>query len=74
MKKILKSIKTGWLKFAHVLGVINTTILLSIFYIVFIGIYAIIVGLPKKAFALIKGKPKSYYIDHSNSKEYKYPF
>ncbi len=74
MKKILKSIKTGWLKFAHVIGVVNTTILLTVFYIVFIGIYAIIIGLPKRIIEHFKKPPKSYYFDHTQSKDYKYPF
>lgn len=74
MKKILKSIKTGWLKFAHAIGVVNTTILLSVFYIVLIGIYAIIIGLPKRIFDHFKKNPDSFYITHTQSKEYKYPF
>lgn len=74
MKKILKSIKTGWLKFAHALGVVNTTILLTVFYIVLIGIYSIIIGVPKKIYSFFKKKPASYYIPHSSSKDYKYPF
>jgi len=74
MKEILKKIKTGWLKFAHALGVVNTTILLTVFYIVFIGIYAILIGVPKKIIELVRRNPDSYYISHTNSKDYKYPF
>lgn len=72
--KIWKGIKKGWMKFAHTLGVINTTILLTIFYFILIGIYAIIIGLPKKLIQLLRKAPETYWIDHKNVKDYKYPF
>ncbi len=72
-----KGFKKGWMKFAHVLGIINTTILLSIFYFVLVGIYAIIVGLPKKLIQVFKKHPSSYWINHKQGRDihnYKYPF
>jgi hypothetical protein len=72
--KIWKGFKNGWMKFAHTLGRINTNILLTIFYFILIGIYAIIIGLPKKIIQLISKKPKTYWIEHKKVKDYKYPF
>jgi hypothetical protein len=74
MKNLLKKVKTGWLKFAHALGVVNTTILLTVFYVVFIGIYAILTRIPIKIIELIKKNPDTYYIPHKKSTDYKYPF
>ncbi len=74
MKNLLKKIKTGWAKFAHVLGIVNTTILLTVFYAILIGIYAVLTGIPKKLFGLIRKNPDTYYIPHKKSVDYKYPF
>ena len=38
--EILKKFYAHWMKFAHFLGKINSTIILSVFYLFFIGIYA----------------------------------
>lgn len=71
--KIWQGFKKGWMKFAHTLGLINTTILLTILYFVLIGIYAILIGLPKRIFDFFK-KNKTYWIEHKSMKDYKYPF
>ncbi|MFQ5510898.1 MAG: SxtJ family membrane protein [Candidatus Krumholzibacteriia bacterium] len=42
MKRILKSIWAGWKKFAHVLGVFNTKVILTILYFLVMGIAAIL--------------------------------
>ena len=42
MKKVLSLLWQGWKKFAHVLGIINTRILLTLTYITVIAIVAII--------------------------------
>ena len=42
---ILTSAKNLWMRFAHILGRINTTIMLSIFYVVVIGAMSIVVRL-----------------------------
>ncbi|MFC1810883.1 hypothetical protein ACFLZH_05265 [Patescibacteria group bacterium] len=77
LKKIGRGFKKGWMKFAHTLGRINTTILLTIFYIVLVGIYAILIGFPKRIYALVRKNPETYYITLKKSKDlnsYKYPF
>lgn len=37
MLDFLKALWRGWKKVAHVIGVVNTTILLAVFYLVFLG-------------------------------------
>ncbi len=41
MKRILRSIWSGWKKFAHALGVFNTKVILTILYFIVIGISAV---------------------------------
>ena len=41
MKRFLLLIWAGWKKFAHALGIVNTTILLSISYFVIIGLVSV---------------------------------
>ncbi|MFC1599551.1 hypothetical protein ACFL3T_00805 [Patescibacteria group bacterium] len=60
--------------FAHTLGRINTTILLTIFYFILVGIYAVIIGIPKRFIEVFKKQPTTYWIDHKQGKDYKYPF
>jgi len=75
--KIWNGFKKGWMKFAHILGIINTTILLSIFYVVLIGIYAILIGIPKRLINVFRKEQTSYWINHKQGKDihgYKYPF
>lgn len=40
-KKIGKILYKYWMKFAHILGTVNGYILLTVFYFVIIGLYAI---------------------------------
>ena len=37
-RRFLKGLWAGWMKFAHVLGIINRSILLSVFYFVFVNL------------------------------------
>jgi hypothetical protein len=76
---MIKKLKKIWLKFAHILGIINTTILLSILYFLIIGIYAVIrniINLPKK---LIFKEAKTYWIkrnlnENLDIENFKHPF
>jgi hypothetical protein len=45
LTKIVKLLYKWWMAFAHVLAVVNTTLLLSIVYISFLGIASIVVRL-----------------------------
>lgn len=65
------------MKFAHTLGRINSTILLSIVYFVFVGIYSVL------SFAIFiftypfKKEPATYWIDYrgyDDEESYKHPF
>ena len=38
MRRVLKALWAGWKGFAHVLGVVNRFLLLSIFYFVFVNL------------------------------------
>ncbi|MDH3198918.1 MAG: hypothetical protein OEO21_11835 [Candidatus Krumholzibacteria bacterium] len=42
MKKVLSLVWRGWKKFAHVLGIVNTKILLTVSYFVIIALVSII--------------------------------
>ena len=37
MKQFFKALYRGWMKFAHFIGKINTAILLTLFYFLFLG-------------------------------------
>jgi len=74
LRKIWQSIKKGWMAFAHTLGRINTTILLTIFYFVLVGIYAIVIGVPKRIIQILRKQPTTYWLDHKAGRDYKYPF
>ncbi len=77
LKEIWGWIKKGWMKFAHVLGVINTTILLTIFYFVLIGVYAVVSNLFKLLALPFRKKPNTYWIPHKENPDlenYKHPF
>jgi len=41
MKKVLSLLWQGWKKFAHVLGIVNTKILLTVTYLVIIAVVAV---------------------------------
>jgi len=45
MKKFFSLLWAGWKKFAHVLGIVNTTILLSLTYFIIMAVAAIIARL-----------------------------
>ncbi len=55
MKKLFYFLKNAWLKFAKILGFINTKIILSILFIFIFGIY----GIFKKIIQLFKNKKKT---------------
>lgn len=77
LKKIWGGFKKGWMKFAHVVGVINTTILLSIFYFILIGIYAIISNFFKLLAMPFRKKPDTYWIprkEEFDPESCKHPF
>lgn len=59
MKKILRFIYYYWLKFAHFMGEINSKIILTLFFIFFVGLYALII----KLIMLTKTKADSTNID-----------
>lgn len=42
MRSFLSSLYRGWMRFAHVLGIVNTAILLSIVYIIALAPIALI--------------------------------
>ena len=67
LKKILKSLWSGWKKFAHILGKVNSFILLTLFYFT---IFAI-VGLLKNFFKLFDKKPilNSFWIKKQEREE-----
>lgn len=63
--------------FAHVLGKINTTILLSVLYFVIIGIYSIISNFLKLLALPFRKKPETYWIareDEFDPEYCKHPF
>ena len=65
------------MKFAHVLGVINTTILLTIIYFVVVGIYSLISRIFRLIAHLFRKKTESYWIkrdDNFDTQSCKYPF
>ncbi|MFC1655994.1 hypothetical protein ACFL3C_03935 [Patescibacteria group bacterium] len=76
LKKIWNGFKKGWMKFAHVLGVINTTILLTIFYFVLIGVYAIITNIFKLITFPFRKKSDTYWIPRKelDPEGHKHPF
>jgi hypothetical protein len=48
MKSFFRTIKRMWLLFAHMLGKINTILLLSLVYLIVIGLMSLIVRLFRK--------------------------
>jgi len=65
----------AWMKFSHVLGLIMSTIILTILWIVGFGLYAIvlrIIHIPR----LFKKHPDSYWITTKPTplEEMRYPF
>jgi len=71
----LRQLFRGWMAFSHILGMIMSTIILTILWIVGFGIYAVIlkiVTLP----ARFRKSPDSYWIvsKPANTAEMHYPF
>ena len=61
MKAFFRPLYDAWMRFAHVLGWINSRIILTVLYFTIIGLYAIV----RKIFGLFKShKPvDSYWIE-----------
>lgn len=57
----LKPAYRVWMKFAHILGKINTAILLTVFYFVFLGIAKLFVVITRKDLLDLKWKDRSTY-------------
>ncbi|MFA5062264.1 MAG: hypothetical protein WC526_03910 [Patescibacteria group bacterium] len=60
MKNFFKTLYKYWMKFSHVLGTISGFIILTVFYFIIIGLYALPFGLVR----LLKGhknQPLSYW-------------
>jgi len=66
------------MKFAHILGVINSTILLTIMYFVIVGIYALLLKLYMfLSWPFRKKTPSTYWVEKSmkfDPQSHKYPF
>lgn len=60
LKNVFRALKRGWMAFAHVLGWVNSRILLTLLYIVVIGPYAVV----KRVASLFQHRPSpvSYWI------------
>ena len=63
--KILKQLYKYWMKFAHLLGTVNGYIILTLFYVFVIGIYA----LPKKIFSRKRSGDLTYWDDKKNDSD-----
>ncbi len=62
--KFLKTIWEGWKKFAHILGRIQTVILLTVFYFLILGPVALISRLFGKSFLIYRGgNSHTYWIE-----------
>ena len=48
MKSVFQTLRSWWMAFAHALGWVNTRVLLSVVYIVIIGIPAIVMKIIRK--------------------------
>jgi hypothetical protein len=62
---VLKKMYKYWMVFAHFLGTVNGYLLLSVFYIFVIGIYA----LPSKLFRRRKEVRNTLWIERNNDKD-----
>lgn len=71
----LKLLFEGWMKFSHILGLIMSTIILTILWIVGFGLYAIILKIIMIP-SLFKKSPETYWIDIKPDpiENMKYPF
>lgn len=69
MKKFLSLLWLGWKKFAHVLGIINTKILLTITYLIVIALAALFVRLMGKDLLDRRMKPAASYWHERDQQE-----
>ncbi len=73
MKNSLKifwiSFKKYWMIFAHKLGEINQTILLSIIFFIGFGLYGILLKLFKIIIFPFKKEPKTYWRDFEENQD-----
>jgi hypothetical protein len=64
LKKTLDVLKKSWMAFAHAVGWFNTRLLLTIFYVIIIGIPAIVLKLFGKDLLDRKpGRTMSYWVE-----------
>jgi hypothetical protein len=61
MKKVLSLVWRGWKKFAHVLGIVNTKILLTLSYFVIIALVSIISKILRADFIDRRLRPQPSY-------------
>lgn len=61
VKRILKAVYGIWLKVAHAIGRVNTLILLTLFYFVFLGIPKLLCVLSRKDFLDSRWRDRSSY-------------
>jgi len=65
MKRFFSLLWRGWKKFAHVLGIINTRILLTVSYFVILAVASIITKIGRKDLLERRmTRVQSYYPDH----------
>lgn len=71
----LRALWRGWMAFSHVLGMIMSTIILTILWIVGFGIYAIILRIIQIP-SFFRKTPETYWIDAkpASVEEMRYPF
>ena len=72
----LRALYNAWMKFSHVLGVIMSTILLTVLWIVGFGLYAIVLRVMNMFFLLKKQKQDTYWKDAlpTEKEMLRYPF
>lgn len=75
LRNPLSLLWNGWIAFSHALGIVMSTIILTILWIVGFGLYAVIlriVTLP----SLFRKSPESYWIEAkpASIEEMRYPF
>lgn len=61
LKAILGPFGRLWMKFAHVIGKINTTILLTVFYFLFLGVARLVALIMRKDLMDSKWKDRMSY-------------
>ena len=71
----LRLLWKGWMKFSHILGLIMSTVILTILWIVGFGLYAIVLKIIQIP-SLFSKSPATYWIDIKPDpiENMKYPF